>query len=46
MGTIVICKDCTYYNLTIAALEEHEKQTGHKWKIIHSNTTLDGEELL
>ena len=46
MGCIYICKCCTYYNLTVASLMEHEKQTEHNWKVIHTNTTLDGEELL
>ena len=40
MTTLSICKDCTYYNLTITALEQHKKQTGHNFKVVHTSTDL------
>lgn len=40
MNTILICKNCTYYNLTIEAIEEHENKTGHSWKVIHTTTNI------
>jgi azurin len=42
MSTIFICKDCTYYNLTLEAIETHETVSGHEWKVIHTTTDLEG----
>ena len=42
MSTLFICKECTYYNLTLEAIEIHETIKGHDWKIIHTNTSLEG----
>lgn len=41
MSTIFICKDCTYYNLTFEAIENHETVNGHEWKVIHTSTDLE-----
>jgi len=41
MTTLFVCKDCTYYNLNITALTEHESMTGHDGKVIHTSTNLD-----
>ena len=38
--TILICKMCTYYNMSLGAIEEHEKQTGHEWQVVHTTTSL------
>jgi hypothetical protein len=40
MTTILICKDCTYYNLTIEAIEQHQDETAHSWKVIHTTTNI------
>jgi hypothetical protein len=42
MSTLFICKECTYYNLTLEAIENHEKINRHDWKVIHTNTSLEG----
>ena len=38
--SFMICKMCTYYNMSLEAIEEHKKQTGHNWQIVHTSTSL------
>jgi hypothetical protein len=40
MSIILICKDCTYYNLTIEAIEKHQDETAHSWMVIHTPTNI------
>ena len=42
--TLAICKNCCYYNLTIAAIEQHAKENAHEWQIIHTTTQMERED--